>query len=94
MSTTLPADDLRFDIYAAMLENNHMGIIEYMCDVPLLVAQILHGQPEEFDQEIEGAGWAGSCPDWNYGRPIVIVPHGELLDFDHLGFMAVCITES
>ena len=89
-------DTLRFDLYTVEPPNlrvtqseigGSIKVVPMMMNVDLLVAYFLFESRDEFDRQIEWHGWAGVCPDWNNKLPIVFMPHAELLDVDHLGFI-------
>ena len=85
-------DTLRFDLYTIEPPNlsatgGSIKVVPMMMNVDLLVAYFLFESRDEFDCQIEWHGWAGVCPDWNNKLPIVFMPHNELLDVDHLGFI-------
>ena len=78
-------DEFKFDVYAF----NDKGRITLMfIDLTLTSAAILYGgERDEFYAAIMHQGWAGSSPAWTQFRPVVIMPHGELLRKDQFTYL-------
>lgn len=78
-------DELRFDVFTL----NADGHIHFLFrNVSLNVAEILSGEERDyFDKAIMCQGWVGTTPAWTSFRPVVMMPHGELLRHEQFKFI-------
>jgi hypothetical protein len=79
------SDELFFDVFTL---NDKGRIARIFTELSLTSAEILYGgERDDFDAAIMHQGWAGSSPAWTQFRPVVILPHGELLRKDHFAYL-------
>jgi hypothetical protein len=78
-------DELRFDVYTF---NDKGRVVRMFQNLTLTAAEIIYGgERDEFDAAIMHHGWSGSSPAWTSFRPVVILPHGELLRKDQFTYL-------
>jgi hypothetical protein len=78
-------DELRFDVFISQQDGH---ITRLFSNVSLTTAEIMSGMGrDEFDTAIMHHGWSGTSPAWTSFRPVVIVPHGELLKLDQFAYL-------
>jgi hypothetical protein len=81
----MEADHLTFDVYS--LDSDNL-VTRLFANLSLPVAEILSGgEREDFDNAIMYHGWSGTSPAWSGFKPIVIMPHGELLKHEQFAFL-------
>jgi len=76
-----------FDIYTTKNRPDGSSYVTFMfVDLTLTVAEILSGA-DDFDDAIIGKGWCGTSPAWVGFKPLVVMPHGELIKNDQFKFL-------
>jgi len=78
-------EHLLFDMFT--LDNNRR-VIRLFEGISLTAAEILSGlERDTFDMDIMHRGWSGSNPAWTGFKPVVILPHGDLIKHDQFMFL-------
>jgi len=77
--------EIRFDVFSLNKENH---IVRLFSNLSLTVAEILSGaERDDFDKAIMHFGWSGTSPGWTGFKPVVILPHGELIKHEQFKFL-------
>ena len=84
----------RFDLYSVINIRGEWHAVQIFKDLSWLAAECIAGIDQaDFCQSIEFTGWVGSCPEWCGFRPIVTVPRGDKLKYDHAAFLVDYVPE-
>jgi hypothetical protein len=75
--------ELRFDVFTT--KDGH--IARMFTDLSLDAARIMAGERDKFDMAIIDRGWSGTSPAWTGFKPVVIVPHGQLIQHDQFTYL-------
>jgi len=79
---------MRFDIYTVKMRGNTPIATFLFVDISLTVAEIMSdAERDEFDDTLLAKGWFCSCPGWNGFKPLVVMPHGDLLRNDQFKYL-------
>ena len=87
--TPTEAEVLRFDLYT-IRRNQHGGANLYLMldNVSFALAVIVTGEDRDvFATQMIDKGWVGTVPSWQGHIPVVIVPHGDLIDVEKLRYV-------
>ena len=76
-------EELSFDVFTA--KDGH--IARMFTNLSLDAARIMAGERDAFDAAIINRGWSGTSPAWTGFIPVVIVPHGQLIQHDQFVFL-------